>query len=795
MMKKISLFIGMALWAFSGQSQHICGTDHYHEQMIKNNPEAAQQLEQTWAISDGPISNNRASRALHVIPVVVHVIHDNGVGNIEYEQILDGIRVLNEDFSRTNADASSTRPVFQGVAANSEIEFRLAKIDPDGNCTNGVNRINGGDLTYDASNNVKSLGYWPSNQYLNIWLVSSIENFSGGAGIILGYAQFPGSGSWNTYGVVQRNDTWGTIGTSNSDGRTATHEIGHCLNLLHTFQSGCGGNCSSSGDRVCDTPPSLQATYACNTGQNTCSNDANGPSAYGSDVVDQIENYMSYDACQNLFTEGQKARMKNALNSIPQLMNLTSAANLVATGVDNPMGVLCKAEFEQDRYTVCVGEEVTFEDKSYFNIANREWSFQGGYPAQSNAENPSIVYNIPGTYNVTLKVTDGVDTVSTTEQAVIRVLPEGASMPFQEGFEYTTPIEDENWTVTTNDGFGWELSNDAAHNGSTSLKMVNFGNTYSSRFDAISPSYDLSNLQSAALTFRYAYAPRSSASGDLLRVYFSSNCGESWTLRSVLSGNNMNTTGSTSPSAYVPTNAEWELHTINVAPNLLTEDFRVLFAYEPENGNDFYLDDINISGVFSEVPVLRSPANGQDALPNNLTLDWKATGVVTNYEIQVDTSDQFNSPELRSGTKTWQSYDHNLGDTELDMIDLINGETYFWRVRTLGSGGYSDWSSVWSFTVSQNGVGFEDLGAFAQSLQAYPNPASTEVSVLLNMNSSEKIDLEVINLVGEQIFTRTWSTTVGTNRISLPVNNWAKGVYLIRASHNGFVTQQKLIVQ
>ncbi|HRP60405.1 MAG TPA: M43 family zinc metalloprotease [Vicingus sp.] len=98
-------------------------------------------------------------------------------------------------------------------------------------------------------------------------------------------------------------------------GRTLTHEIGHCFNLYHTFQSGCGSNCGSSGDLCCDTPPVSTSSGSCNTSENTCSNDANGADPYGTDVLDQIENYMSYNSCQNMFSLDQKTRMMAVLNS------------------------------------------------------------------------------------------------------------------------------------------------------------------------------------------------------------------------------------------------------------------------------------------------------------------------------------------------------------------------------------------------------------------------------------------------------------------------------------------------
>ncbi|MAX82434.1 MAG: hypothetical protein CL843_19930 [Crocinitomicaceae bacterium] len=796
-MKHTLLVVAVALGIVSNVvAQNVCGTDQYYQQLIQENPEIENQLEETWQISDGPLSSSRSARAKHIIPVVVHVIHDNDVGNISYEQIEDGIRVLNEDYSRTNSDTSNTRAIFKSVASDPEIEFRLAKIDPDGNCTNGVVRINSPAYAYDADNSVKSLSYWPSNQYLNFWLVESIENTSS-TGTILGYAQFPGSGSWTTYGVVERNDAWGTIGTSTADGRTTSHEVGHCLNLMHTFQSGCGSNCSNSGDRVCDTPPSLEATYGCVTGQNTCSNDANGSSTYSSDVVDQIENYMSYDACQNMFTEGQKTRMKNALTSISQLINLTSEANLIATGVYDNEGVLCKAEFSADRYVVCAGESIDFTDNSYFNVSSRDWSFDGGYPSTSTSEEPTILYDTPGTYSVTLEVSDGTSTVSTTEQAIITVLPSpGEYMPFEESFEFSN-LENEYWTVDTAGGYGWELTSAAAYSGTNAIKMNNFDNSYFSYFNAYSPSYDLSNLNSGTLTFKYAYVPRSSASSDVLRIYFSRDCGASWSLRYALSGSSLNTTPLTvQNSDFTPSSqSHWEEQSINISSNYLTENFRVMFRFEPYIGNNLYIDDINIDGDFSDIPVLNSPENGETGIGSSVTLDWKSTGEVYYYEMELDTNDSFTSPTLFTTQTSWLSYDPNDIDTRYDASGLMLSTTYYWRVRTIASTGYSNWSNVWSFTVSETGVGMSELGNFADEINVYPNPTSGDVNVEMNMTTADEVILLVRDLRGAVVMQKQISTSVGVNRTTLNVGTLSKGMYLIEAKTDGVSSIQRLVVQ
>lgn len=274
---------------------------------------------------------------LLIIPTVVHVIHYGSLGNISDAQVLDGLRVVNEDFQRLNADTVDTDPLFQPFAANVGLEFRLATIDPDGNPTSGIVRVDTSIIPHPEPvdpdfDNVKFASHWPEHMYFNIWLTRSIQ---GGAA---GYAQYPGTGftyggPWHTWGPIVRSSRWGTIGTSITDGRTATHEIGHCFGLYHTFLSataGCGAACDTTGDEVCDTPPCLLGS-GCPQG-NTCANDTVGPSVYTVDGFDQQENYMSYNSCQNMFTLGQMARMRGFYHLFDTIANLSLPSNLAATG-------------------------------------------------------------------------------------------------------------------------------------------------------------------------------------------------------------------------------------------------------------------------------------------------------------------------------------------------------------------------------------------------------------------------------------------------------------------------------
>ena len=314
----ILLFLSFLSYSLTAQNDW-CATDEMLEEYLNASPanraafeaqeENIQKLIKTNSI------NNKSSNKI-IIPVVVHVVHYNNQGNISKAQIEDGIRILNEDLQLLNADTSQIRTIFDPYKADLEIEFRLAQLDPNGQCTEGITRTNS-PLTNSAQprNSVNGVALWNPNRYYNVWLVNSING--SGSGTTLGYAQFPNSGSLNTFGVVCRNDEWGSIGSAaGSNGRTVTHEVGHTLMLYHTFQGGCGNDCFSTGDGVCDTPPAAQSTFGCNKSYNTCSNDAAGFSPYNSNVPDMLENYMSYDDCQYMFTVGQKTRAHSALNNI-----------------------------------------------------------------------------------------------------------------------------------------------------------------------------------------------------------------------------------------------------------------------------------------------------------------------------------------------------------------------------------------------------------------------------------------------------------------------------------------------
>ena len=792
-----------------GQNQgDWCGTDSYMEEMFNEHPELIEEyrriskmgsethipvLSQTSKRSSGP--------AQFKVPVVVHVVHDNCIGNISLEQIQDGIDVLNEDFRRQNSDTNATRTVFQNVAADIEVEFELARIDPNGNCTDGVVRINDPSNSYGADNNVKDVSYWPANSYLNIWIVNSVRG-SGGGGIVLGYAQFPG-GNWNNYGIVMRHDRLGRIGTSVSDGRTLTHEVGHCFNLYHTFQSGCGGSCSNSGDRVCDTPPSANSTFGCNTGQNTCSNDTQGSSAFSTDVVDQIENYMSYDDCQNMFTLGQKARMISVLNNIPVLQNLTSQSNLVSTGLVNFSESVCRADFEINitgnqptgavcetgrPIIACVGDTVSFFDRSFFNPQNYSWSFEGAQPVMSNVENPKVVYTEPGTFDVALTVSDSIDSASVVKSNVIKILPQvGKNVPLVESFEFSEPAIDEGWILDDfSQQFGWEISSFDAYSGSQSLKLKNFFSSGAGEAAAESPVYSLENMDTAFLTFKSAFAQRD-GSFDILRIEVSTNCGRSWSFVDSKVGPILAST----PSINGPLNnldeSDWATNSVAIPSQYLVSNFRFRFRFQSNGGNDLYIDDINIEGTLKDSVILISPKLAETDVNTSPQLNWAAARG-DEYEIEIDRVPSFSSGAYESFTQPVGLGLSTSPDTRIQINNLDSSTTYYWRVRVIDNGTAGPWSETWRFTTTP-GINTSVYESQEDNeIKIYPNPAKNRV-VISGIDNTGSI--RVYNSVGVNVLNKVVST--GSDQY-LNTSRFAEGVYYVRIKTAKSTVTKRLVI-
>jgi hypothetical protein len=323
-MKKIVLLLLVLSLTSPIFSQELkkCATTEYMEQLISENPGVFRSLQDIENRIQNYIVNNknRSQQTVIVIPVVVHVIWNTAAQNITEAMVKSQIRILNEDYRKmAGTNGWNTNP----VGADVRIEFRLADRDPNGLPHSGINRVNTSytSFNYQTQNALlKGLSYWPSDKYLNLWTA----NLSGG---VLGYAQFPG-GPPTTDGVVI---LWSAFGHQSpislyNYGRTATHEVGHWLNLIHIW----GDVSTCTGTDYCEDTPQCFSDYY--------SNPSSCPIPTQCGFPRMIQNYMDYsgDLCMNIFTQDQTSRMRAAYSVYRYglMASQKEVVNVTQTGVD-----------------------------------------------------------------------------------------------------------------------------------------------------------------------------------------------------------------------------------------------------------------------------------------------------------------------------------------------------------------------------------------------------------------------------------------------------------------------------
>ena len=361
----ISFFFFLIFIVDAYAQSHTCGFNDHMNQAYEQTPGL---LEMRSAYEDEiqAIINSRSSFVGKTIPVVVHIIYNDSYSNISDAQVNSGLIAINEDFNAGNSDYNNVVSAFSSIKSNVGISFDLARIDPNGNPTTGITRTES-DFTDDAGENVKSLVMWDTDMYLNVWVVDNIES---GAGA---YAYYPGTAPNGAEGIVCRHSQFGTIGTSSSynfDSTTMTHEIGHYLNLAHTWgdsnDPGEDVNCNDD-DGVSDTPNTIGTLYGCNTNQSTCGS------------LDNVQNYMDYTDCTNMFSNGQRSRMHAALHSsVGGRINLWQYDNLVATGL------IDDSECNEEEITVQINTGSYANEISWLIFDSNNESIAGGGGTYSN---------------------------------------------------------------------------------------------------------------------------------------------------------------------------------------------------------------------------------------------------------------------------------------------------------------------------------------------------------------------------------------------------------------------------
>ncbi len=383
-----------------------CGFDALMQQLGREEQKRLGAYEQAWQhlAKAGEKTGHKASPPPYTLPVVVHVIHQNGPENISDAQVQQAIQHLNEAFANTGYYDPAT-----GVSI--PIEFCLAIQNPDGNLTTGINRLDDPltDITMDSDDlALKDLIRWDPYSYINIWVVREICSNSLGCGVA-GYAYFPSAHGGPHDGIVVEA---GYMGSSPANTSVLIHEMGHYLGLYHTFQGGCtNDDCLTDGDRICDTPPDNTTTpVPCGTAVNSCSTDAN--SGFPTDQNDLYIDYMDYSnlACYSAFTQGQSDRMIFTVEGIRSSL-------LDSKGCQTPCTTPITANFTPgDNQVIAVGTNLNF---SYTGsgATTFNWTIDGiSFGLSANA---SYTFGTEGSYTITL--TTGNNDPNCTDEMSIQV--------------------------------------------------------------------------------------------------------------------------------------------------------------------------------------------------------------------------------------------------------------------------------------------------------------------------------------------------------------------------------------
>lgn len=615
----------------------FCGTDEMHQQLFKDYPrynegikrsnERLQAFTIEYSKQPKPKSGNP-----YIIPIVFHIIHNYGAENIGDAQIHDAVKQINLQFRKLNPDTSQIVSSFQSIAADCEIEFRLAQLDPDGNCTSGITRTVS-PLTAIGDHQVKSLIQWPPDKYLNVYICNQAAGLAGHALLPSAADTIP---QWD--GIVMQHSYIGTIGTSEYFRRTVlTHEIGHFLNLQHIWGGNNvpdyyylpvaqAGNCAYDDD-VTDTPLTI-GWQSCNLSGSSCSS------------LDNVQNYMDYAYCALMFTEGQKTRMHACLNStVASRNNLWSMSNLISTGTDDSTFYLCQAKFETDKRIACVGETITLTDVSTHGIDSRLWDIPGGLVSSTSDSVITVSFLNPGTYSVSLEVFNGVSSIAAQEISYITILPlTGTNSSLHEHFESVTDFQD-NWVIVPKDSpLNWFVTNEAGYNSSNSITVQNFDQGSSTSYEFISQPFDASGLPAIALSFDFAYAQKQTVNIEQMSVSVSKDCGDTWLIRKVYYGStSLKTVDTLVTTAFIPADStQWRQDIIsNITSAYLTDNLQFKFKFDAKGGNNIYIDNIRIAdpailGIntidLMEIEVYPNPVNEMlnVRIPDNIKLiGWK----------------------------------------------------------------------------------------------------------------------------------------------------------------------------
>jgi hypothetical protein len=693
-------FCTVAAHAHDTQDKRVCGTMEVYERMLKD-PDFLKNRQWINDFTQKLLSQNphyRASSVPIVIPVVVHVVYQTAAQNIPDSRIQSQIDQLNADFSATNSDIGNVPSVFQSLVANTNIQFCLAKRDPNGNPHSGIIKKQTTVSTFSLDDAVKfdaqgGSNAWPRDSYLNIWVCNLANPY-------LGYATFPG-GPANVDGVVVLYTSVGSISNPHPNGgqynigRTATHEIGHWLNLYHIWGSGTCGD-----DQVSDTPKADNPHYGCPTHPHHVNQCGAGTSPNG----EMTMNYMDYtnDACMYMFTQGQSARMNAALSG-PRLPLQSSQGCLpvnlqqIDAGISaiiQPVGTICASSISPQvtlkNFGLNTLNSVTINYKlNNGPVSTYNWTGNLTTGATANITLNAISFGGGShTFNVYTSNPNGSPDQNTSndgQNSSFTNASIGQALPLQEGFQSTT-FPPTGFTINNPDGgITWQRTTAAGQASTASVFMDFINYTFSGATDDLNtPPLNLTTQNNPQLKFWVAYAQYSPSYVDTLQVLISTNCGSTWSSIYKKFGTALATAPNTT-IPFVPSANQWRQETVSLASYASAQGAIIRFRGISDYGNNLYVDNINIQGMVgvnepaSAAGILLLPNPAQDVV--HMIIPETMTGVV--YIRVVDTKGsavmhyRLNTAESRKAAFDFSGMARGLYVFEISH----RGNHYFEKVR------------------------------------------------------------------------------------------------------------------
>lgn len=530
----------------------------------------------------------------YVIPVVFHMLTygmNNGINSLPLTKntmkcrIDDVMNVINGDFNGTSTPTSDIDPIFQSIRSTLNVQFVLATVDPDGN----LMEIPGLDWQADAfvqsgydPNISNYLWYGKNGKYYLDVVIQDYPNDGPDWQYASAHAFLPVQ---NVKPHVSYNHRYiGSVCGSDANSQFAkemSHELGHYFGLRHTFQNGC----NAPGDGIDDTPPTGQAEGCTRNVLNSCG------------VYANLENLMDYNVnCQSMFTTDQVIVMEYWLNddtiaNFPR-KPLWDPNNLIAVGITPSTPI---ARFSPLKTTICSGESIQFIDQSVGIPTTRNWTFNGGTPSSSTDINPTVTYNTPGVYPVTLSVSNSNGNNSITKTALVKV-ENGIILNLEETFAGIFPPE--GWEIDNPDqSITFEKRSNVGNGDSYCMIINNTDNAGTGEIDTITlPQFDLTNAQNSEFYFDVAYKKFDDNSPDILKVQVSTDCGNTWTDVYSKTHTVLETTNEvvTDPNGWRPTiEAHWRREFINMTAYQGQSNVSLRFHNTSGYGTRIWIDNVN----------------------------------------------------------------------------------------------------------------------------------------------------------------------------------------------------------